>query len=89
MKWHYLKDEDYPKWYSDIIVKCEDGDGLKTGCSSYDDDILYNHKPFAASFYDDDGFNAEMGSLTWVNVVAWCYIEDVYEELQKQEIKGE
>ena len=37
-------------------------------------------------FYDDEGFDAGMGSLKWINVVAWCYIEDVYEELQKQEI---
>ena len=29
MKWHYVKDEGYPKWCSDIIVKCEDGEVLK------------------------------------------------------------
>ena len=84
MKWHYLKNEDYPKWYADIIVKCEDGDVLKT-YSSYDDD--YHDKSFAVSFYDDEGFDAYIGSLKWINVVAWCYIEDVYEELQKQEIQ--
>ena len=87
MKWHYLKDEGYPKWYAAIIVKCEDGDVLKTGYSSYDDSEYYNHKSFAVSFYDDDGFDVSMGSLTWINVVAWCYIEDDYEELQKQEVQ--
>lgn len=86
MKWHYLKNEGYPKWYADIIVKCEDGDVLKTGYSSYDDDKDYHHKSFAVSFYDD-GFNADQGSLTWINVVAWCYIKDVYEELQKLEVQ--
>ena len=85
MNWRYLKDNEYPKWYADIIVKCADGDVLKTGCSSYDDDKYYNHKPFAVSFYDDDGFDADQGSLTWINVVAWCYITDVYEELQRKE----
>ena len=30
MNWRYLKDDDYPKWYADIIVKCADGDVLKT-----------------------------------------------------------
>ena len=34
MKWNYLKNSDYTKWYSDIIVKCEDGEVLKTGYSS-------------------------------------------------------
>lgn len=87
MKWHYLKNEGYPKWYAEIIVKCEDGDVLKTGYSSYDDDKDYHHKSFEVSFYDDEGFDADMGSLKWINVVAWCYIEDVYEELQKQEIQ--
>ncbi len=87
MKWHYLKDEDYPNWGAEIIVKCEDGDVLKTGYSSYDNDKDYHHKSFAVSFYDDDGFDADQGSLTWINVVAWCYIKDVYKELQKQEIQ--
>lgn len=85
MKWHYLKNEGYPKWYADIIVKCEDDEVLKTGYSSYDDDKDYHHKSFEVSFYDDEGFDANMGSLKWINVVAWCYIKDVYEELQKQE----
>lgn len=85
MEWHYLKNEDYPNWYAKIIVKCEDGDVLKTGYSSYDDDEDYTHKPFAVSFYDDEGFDANTGSLTWINVVAWCYIEDVYKVLQEQE----
>ena len=31
MKWHYLKYNDYPHWYADIIVKCADGEVLKTG----------------------------------------------------------
>lgn len=87
MKWHYLKDDDYPNWYADIIVKCNKGEVLKTGCSSYDDDEDYTHKPFAVSFYDDDGFDATQGSLAWINVVAWCYIKDVYEELELQENK--
>ena len=86
MKWHYVKDEGYPKWYSDIIVKCEDGEVLKTGYSSYDDDEDYHKKSFAVSFYDDEGFDANMGSLKWINVVAWCYIDDVYKELEKREV---
>lgn len=70
MKWNYLKNNDYQKWYAEIIVKCEDGEVLKTGYSSYD---------------DDEGFDANMGSLKWINVVAWCYIDDVYKELEKRE----
>lgn len=50
MKWHYVKDEGYPKWCSDIIVKCEDGEVLKTGYSSYDDNEGYHKKSFAVSF---------------------------------------
>ena len=42
-------------------------------------------KSFAVSFYDDEGFDANMGSLKWINVVAWCYIDDVYKELEKQD----
>ena len=83
MNWHYLKDNDYPKWYADIIVKCADGDVLKTGYSFYDED--YHQTSFAVSFYDDEGFDAYIGSLKWINVVAWCYIKDVYEELQRKE----
>ena len=82
MKWHYVKDEGFPKWYAEIIVKCEDGEVLKTGYSSYDDDEYYHKKSSAVSFYDDEGFDANMGSLKWINVAAWCYIEDVYEELK-------
>lgn len=86
MKWHYVKDEGYPKYYSEVIVKCEDGEVLKTGYSHYDGDKDCHHKSFAVSFYNDDEcFDAGMGSLTWSNVVAWCYIDDIYEELQKQE----
>ena len=66
-------------------MKCEDGDVLKTGCPSYDEDYDFHHNSFAVSYYDDEGFSANLGSLTWVNVVAWYYIEDVCEELQKQE----
>ena len=50
MKWHYVKDEGYPKWCSDIIVKREDDEVLKTGCSSYDDNEGYHKKSFAVSF---------------------------------------
>ena len=50
MKWHYVKDEGYPKRCSDIIVKCEDGEVLKTGYSSYDDNECYHKKSFAVSF---------------------------------------
>ena len=39
------------------------------------------------SYYYDEGFDVDQGSLKWVNVVAWCYIEDVYEELQRKENK--
>ena len=85
MNWRYLKDNDYPNWYASIIVKCADGDVLKTGYSSYDDDEDYNHEPFAVSFYNDDGFDADQGSLTWINVVAWCYVKEVYDELQRKE----
>lgn len=42
-------------------------------------------KSFAVSFYDDEGFDANIGSLKWINVVAWFYIDDVYKELEKQE----
>lgn len=87
MKWHYLKDNDYPNWYAGIIVKCADGEVLKTGAWSYDDDEYYNHKSFAVCYYDDEGFNTDMGSLCWINVVAWYYVKDVYDELQDQENK--
>ena len=89
MKWNYLKNGDYPKWYSEIIVKCADGEVLKTGYSSYDDDEDYHKKSFAVSFYDDEGFDANMGSLKWINVVAWCYIDDVYKELETYETVNE
>lgn len=83
MKWHYLKNEGYPTWYAQIIVKCAEGDVLKTGCSIFDESEDYCQS-FAVSYYDDEGFDANIGSLKWINVVAWCYIEEVYEELQKQ-----
>ena len=40
-------------WCAEVIVKCEDGEVLKTGYSSYDDDEDYHHKSFAVSFYED------------------------------------
>ena len=49
MKWHYVKDEGFPKWYAEIIVKCEDGEVLKTGYSSYDDEDY--HKKIICSVY--------------------------------------
>ena len=80
MKWHYLKNNDYPKCYSKVIVKCEDGEVLKTGYSHYDGDKNSNHKSFAESFYyDDDCFDANIGALTFNNVIAWRYIDDAYE----------
>lgn len=82
MKWHYVKDEGYPKCCSKVIVKCKDGEVLKTGYSPYDDDKDCDHKSFAVSFYDDEGFDTNMWGLKWVNVIAWCYIDDVYEELE-------
>lgn len=86
MKWHYVKDEGYPKWRSDIIVKREDDEVLKTGYSSYDDNEGYHKNPLQCLFYDDEGFDANMGSLKWINAVAWCYIDDVYKELEKREV---
>ena len=38
--------------------------------------------PLQYLFYDDEGFVANMGSLKWINVVAWCYIDDVHKELE-------
>lgn len=80
MKWHYVKDEGYPKCFSEVIVKCEDGEVLKTGYSRYDDDKDIHHKSFAESFYYDDGcFDANIGPLAWNNVTAWRYIDDTCE----------
>lgn len=84
MKWYYLKNRVYPVWNKELIVKCADGDVLKTGIPAYDDDDYYPKAPYAVSYYDIDGFNKiGSGALTWSNVVAWCYIEDIHNELQK------
>lgn len=86
MKWYYLKDKDYPLWNYEIIVKCAEGDVLRTGISAYDDDDYFNKNPYAVSFYTKDGFlKIDTPSLRWINVVAWYYVADVYEELQEQE----
>lgn len=33
------------------------------------------------------GMGSLWGSLCWINVVAWYYVKDVYDELQDQENK--
>ena len=85
MKWHYAKDECYPKWYPEVIVKCEDCEVLKTVCSSYYDNKYYHHKSFAMSFYYDDCFDAAIGLMKWNNVVAWCYL---YKEMEYDDAVG-
>ena len=85
MKWYYLKDRDFPMWNMEILIKCAGGDFLKTGIQAYDDDDDYYKKPYAVSFYTRDGFlKLDTPSLRWINVVAWCYVGDVYDELQEQ-----
>lgn len=81
MKWHYIKDEGYPVLYKDILVKCADGDFLRT--NSWHDDFRRNL--YSYSYLDDDGFCANIGDLYWDNVVAWCYLDDMYESLQESE----
>ena len=86
MDWHYLKDGEYPNFYAEIIVKCADGDVLSTGIPAYDDDDDFYKKHNAVSYFAKDGFKKiDTPSLRWINVVARCYVGDVYDELQDQE----
>ena len=56
------------EWYAEVIVKCEDGEVLKTGYSYYDDED-YHHKSFAVSFYYYECFDDNIGLLKLNNVV--------------------
>lgn len=84
-RWHYVgePDNELPESGNDLIVRCANGEVLKTNykCS------YSSGEKFAVAYYDDD----EEANEFWIreadaivifrNVVAWCYLKDVYEQL--------
>ena len=80
-RWHHVgePDNELPEPGNDLIVRCADGEFLKT------DDEYFFRKKFTIAHYDEDDnefWITGAGAIAiYRNVAAWCYLKDVYEQL--------
>lgn len=78
-RWHHVgePDNETPEESKDLIVRCKIGDIKRVPCT-HDYHIKVN---FCVAYYIDDCFyDLETDDLL-TNVAAWCYLKDVYEQL--------
>lgn len=84
-RWHHVgePDNELPESGNDLIVRCANGEVLKTNY-----ELSYSSgEKFAVAYYDDDYENNEFWTregdaiVIFRNVAAWCYLKDVYEQL--------
>lgn len=80
-RWHHVgePDNELPESGNDLIVRCANGEFLET------DDGYYSREKFSVAHYDEEAneFWTSYGGAIVIfrNVAAWCYLKDVYEQL--------
>lgn len=80
-RWHHVgePDNEWPKSGNDLIVRCSNDEFLET------DNECFNREKFAVAHYDEDDnefWTREADAIAiFRNVAAWCYLKDVYEQL--------
>lgn len=78
-RWHHVKDGEYPKHREGLIVRCREDEDLILN-DNFCTLTKYNLAYF--DYEDDEFYTIEGGNMfAFKNVAAWCYLKDVYEQL--------
>jgi hypothetical protein len=76
-RWHHVEGPDYelPTLSLDLIVRCTDG------YMEHATDEVYPYEKYCVAYYENGKFFHNDTSEILTNVAAWCYLKDVYEQL--------
>lgn len=77
-RWHHVgaPDNEYPTLSLDLIVRCSDDCFLE-----HISDEAYPYEKYSVAYYQDGKFFHNDTGEILTNVAAWCYIKDVYDQL--------
>lgn len=80
-RWHHVEepDHEYPKHREALIVRCREDDNIRVN------DDFYIISKFNLAYFDNEDnafYSIEGGNMfALTNIAAWCYIKDVYDQL--------